>query len=126
MFIFLSLIIYYSIDNLQIFYCYTGLAFADVKTLLPKHLVPDNDGQLWIRKRRQKTGVMCNIPLLPQAIELIEKYKNHPHCELKGVVMPVFSNTCMNDYLRDIAALCNITKPLTCHTARHHPFSIAL
>jgi len=101
------------------FCCYTGLAFADVKTLQPKHLKTDNDGQLWIRKPRQKTGVMCNIPLIPQAVSLIEKYKNHPHCVLRGVVLPVFSNICMNDYLRDIAKLCGFEKPLTCHIARH-------
>lgn len=40
--------------------------------------------------------------------------------------MPVFSNTCINDYLRDIASLCNITKPLTCHMARHNNFAYQL
>ena len=102
----------------------TGLAFADVKTLKPEHIIADNDGSLWIRKPRQKTGVMCNIPLIPAAVSLIEKYKNHPHCAINGVVMPVFSNIVMNDYLRDIAKLCGFTKPLTCHVARHTAASV--
>lgn len=107
------------VRDVFVFCCYTGLAFADVKTLKPEHIMEDNEGQLWIRKRREKTGVMCNIPLIPQALELIEKYKDHPHCLSKDVVMPVFSNICMNDYLRDIAKLLNLNKPLTCHLARH-------
>jgi site-specific recombinase XerD len=102
----------------------TGLAFADVKTLKPEHIIADNDGTLWIRKPRQKTGVMCNVPLIPPAVALIEKYKGHPHCAINGVVMPVFSNIVMNDYLRDIAKLCNFTKPLTCHIARHTAASV--
>lgn len=36
------------------FCCYTGLAFADVHQLSKEHLVRDNDGNLWIRKARQK------------------------------------------------------------------------
>jgi len=107
------------VRDIFVFCCLTGLAFADVKTLKLEHLKTDNDGQLWIRKPRQKTGVMCNIPLMPQAVGFIEKYKNHPHCVLKEVVLPVFSNICMNDYLRDIAKLCEFNKPLTCHVARH-------
>lgn len=102
----------------------TGLAFADVKTLKPEHIIADNDGTLWIRKPRQKTGVMCNVPLIPPAVALMEKYKDHPHCSINRVVMPVFSNIVMNDYLRDIAKLCNFTKPLTCHIARHTAASI--
>lgn len=107
------------VRDIFIFCAFTGLAFADVKTLKPEHIKTDNDGQLWIRKPRQKTGVMCNIPLIPPAVALIGKYKDHPHCAIKGVVMPVFSNICMNDYLRDIARLCGFDKPLTCHIARH-------
>ncbi len=47
-----------------IFCCYTGLAFSDVKGLKQEHLATDNNGALWIRKSRQKTNNMCNIPLL--------------------------------------------------------------
>lgn len=37
-----------------LFQCWTGLAFIDVSELKPEHLVPDNQGNLWIRKARQK------------------------------------------------------------------------
>lgn len=114
------------VRDIFVFCCFTGLAFIDVKTLKPKHIIADNDGYLWIRKPRQKTGVMCNVPLIPPAVKLIEKYKDHPDCIIKGVVLPVFSNICMNDYLRDIAKLIGFSKPLTCHVARHTCATVVL
>lgn len=44
-----------------LFQCFSGLAFIDVSELKSEHIVPDNDGNLWIRKNRQKTNVMYNI-----------------------------------------------------------------
>lgn len=111
------------VRDIFVFCCLTGLSFADVKSLKSEHIKVDNEGELWIRKPRQKTGVMCNIPLLPPAIELIEKYKNHSQCIIKDVVLPVLSNICMNDYLKDIAELCGFKKRLTCHIARHMKYS---
>ena len=52
--------------------CWTGLAFIDVSDLKKEHLVPDNEGNLWIRKERQKTGIMCNVPLLDVPLDIIE------------------------------------------------------
>lgn len=49
------------------FCCLTGLAFMDVQQLKPEHLVADIHGKIWIRKARQKTKNMCNIPLLDEA-----------------------------------------------------------
>lgn len=101
------------------FCCFTGLAFTDIKQLKPEHLVKDNDGSMWIRKNRQKTKNMCNIPLLNTACQLIEKYKNHPECQKKNIIFPVPSNQRMNSYLKEIADVCGISKKLTTHVARH-------
>ena len=97
----------------------TGLAFIDVQQLTSEHITKDNNGALWIRKPRQKTGTMCNIPLLSPAISLIEKYKDHPECIKKGTILPVISNQRTNSYLKEIADLCGIRKRLSTHTARH-------
>ena len=48
------------VRDVFVFCAFTGLAFIDVKQLNPSHLVADNNGTLWIRKPRQKTGNMCN------------------------------------------------------------------
>lgn len=57
--------------------------------------------------------------MLPQAEEIIEKYKDHPSCIVKETLLPVLSNQKMNAYLKEIADLCEIKKELTFHIARH-------
>ena len=48
---------------------------------------------------------------------ILEKYKDI-HFE-NNMALPVISNQKMNDYLKEIAAICGIEKTLTYHVARH-------
>lgn len=96
----------------------TGLAFSDVKQLKEEHISIDNNGAMWIRKRRQKTNNMCNIPLLDIAQQILEKYKDHP-ARKNGALLVVPSNQKFNAYLKEIADLCGINKLISSHTARH-------
>ena len=107
------------VRDVFIFAAFTGLAFIDVQQLSPEHIVKDNNGNLWIRKPRQKTKNMCNIPLLDIPLEILSKYADYPACKKKGVLLPVPCNQKMNSYLKEIADLCLIKKNLTTHTARH-------
>lgn len=68
---------------------------------------------------RTKTGVMANIPLLPQAEKIIDKYNDHPKVLITGRLLPLISNQKVNAYLKEISVLCGITKELTHHCARH-------
>ena len=68
---------------------------------------------------RQKTKQEASIPLLPPALEIVEKYRDHPLCQSQNRVLPVISNQKMNAYLKEIADISGITKNVTCHTARH-------
>ena len=86
------------VRDIFVFCSFTGLAFADVQQLAQNHLVKDNNGAMWIRKNRQKTRNMCNIPVLSVAQRLIEKYQDYPDCIRKGVLLPVMSNQKMNAY----------------------------
>ena len=101
------------------FCCLTGLAFMDVQQLKPEHLVADIHGKIWIRKARQKTKNMCNIPLLDEAQKIIDRYREHPYCQTRGVLLPVCSNQKMNSYLKELADICGIPKNLSTHCARH-------
>ena len=107
------------VRDVFIFAAFTGLAFIDVQQLAPEHIVRDNNGNLWIRKPRQKTKNMCNIPLLDIPQEILRKYANHPTCRKRGVLLPVPCNQKMNSYLKEIADICMIRKNLTTHCARH-------
>ena len=105
-----------------VFSSFTGLAFIDVQQLAPEHIVEDSNGNLWIRKPRQKTKNMCNIPLLDIPLEILRKYAKHPACQKKNSLLPVPCNQKMNSYLKEIADLCLINKTLTTHSGSHSKF----
>lgn len=107
------------VRDIFVFCSLTGLAFTDVQHLKPEHIFRDMDGIYWIRKTREKTDNMCNIPLLDLPVKLIQKYQNHPECVRKGVVIPVPCNQRCNSYLKEIADVCGIQKTLSTHIARH-------
>lgn len=107
------------VKDIFIFCCFTGLAYSDVKKLSKDNIVIGIDGGRWIKIKRTKTDTRSNIPILPTAELLIEKYANHPDTENGGRLLPVLSNQKMNAYLKEIADLCEINKNLTFHLARH-------
>lgn len=96
-----------------LFGCFTGLAYIDIKTLQPEHLVKDDEGRIWIKKKRVKTGVLSRIPLLPMAKMILEKYKK------EDKLIPIQDASDINKYLKDIAIYCHIDKHITFHTSRH-------
>lgn len=107
------------VRDIFVFSCFTGLAYIDIANLSHHHLSIGIDGRKWIFICRKKTQESSNIPLLPPANAIIEKYKNNMQCEIKGTLLPVLSNQRMNSYLKEIADICGIKKELTFHAARH-------
>lgn len=107
------------VRDIFIFSCFTGLAYVDVRQLSRNHLSFGIDGDKWIFKNRQKTDTSSKIPLLPIALEIINKYENHPACANENRLLPILSNQKMNAYLKEIADVCGINKELTFHIARH-------
>ena len=107
------------VRDIFVFSCYTGLAYIDVANLTPQNIVVGMDGEKWIYTFRQKTDTRTNIPLLPPAMAIIEKYEEHTLCKVKNKLLPILSNQKMNAYLKEIATLCTINKELTFHIARH-------
>ena len=102
-----------------LFCCYTGLAYVDVAKLSSDNISTGIDGEQWLFIDRQKTGSSSNVPLLPPALAIIEKYRDHPEAVNKGLLLPVISNQKLNAYLKEIADICGIDKHLTFHVARH-------
>ena len=115
-----------NVRDLFIFSCFTGLAFSDIHGLRKEHIVEDSNGVRWIRKGRQKTKIMCNIPLMEVPLKILEKYSTNEYCRKHGVLFPVLCNQKMNACLKELADICGIKKTLTTHVARHTFATFAL
>ena len=107
------------VRDIFIFCCYTGLAYVDVEKLTREEITTGIDGEKWVWTSRQKTDSTTHRPLLPPALEILDKYKDDPQCLNRKRLLPVLSNQKMNTYLKEIADACKITKKMTFHTARH-------
>lgn len=106
------------VRDIYVFCCYTGFAFSDAMDLAPDHIYLSLEGERWICKNRNKTDTNENVMLLPIPELIIEKYKESPWRKIQGKLLPQLSNQRFNGYLKEIAAICEINKPLTSHTAR--------
>ncbi|MFY0624857.1 MAG: site-specific integrase [Reichenbachiella sp.] len=109
----------HKVRDLFIFICYTGLSYSDLADLKEDNLIKGIDGGLWLVIERNKTSVVTRIPLLEPALEILDKYKNRPDAQNQEKLLPVMSNQKMNKYLKEIATICKIHKPVTCHIGRH-------
>lgn len=104
------------VRDMFIFSCYTGLSYIDLCNLTRDDIKFAFDGKLWIMIKREKTGIDSNVPLLEIPKQILAKYEG----KLKdGKLLPVISNQKMNEYLGEIAQVCQIDKRITFHLARH-------
>ena len=102
-----------------VFSCYTGLSYVEISNLGYEHIHRGIDGELWISMRRQKSTESFSVPILPAALDILKKYKEHPEALMANKVFPPLSNQKTNQYLKEIASLCGIDKNISFHLARH-------
>ncbi|MCM4159052.1 site-specific integrase [Antarcticibacterium flavum] len=107
------------VRDLFIFSCYTGISYGDLMLLTPQNVSIGIDKKLWIVTRREKNGNQVKLPLLSNAIIILEKYKNDEDCQVNNSLLPLISNQKLNSYLKEIAITCKIKKNVTFHLARH-------
>ena len=98
------------VRDVFVFACYTGLGFADISRLMPSDFQTNDQNQIYLQKRRVKTGVIFTVPVLPLPLEIAQKYNYQ---------LPVISNQKTNSFLKEIQVLCGIEKNLTYYMARH-------
>ncbi|WP_055435774.1 site-specific integrase [Lacinutrix algicola] len=107
------------VRDLFVFSCYTGISYVDIMNLKPNNLVISIDGGNWIMTKRQKTDTIVKVPLLGQALDIVNKYKDHPSTAINGSLLPVLTNEKLNVFLKEVANFVGIQKNLTFHMARH-------
>ena len=108
-----------AVRDIFVFACYTGLSYSDISKLNINHLRKGNDKKEWIIIDRSKTKNRCRIPILPMAKEILKKYEDYPQNRIKGLLLPVLTNQKMNSYLKELGDICDISKSITMHMARH-------
>ena len=101
--------------DIFLFACYTGAAYCDLMELDKSHLVRDDEGSLWLKFNRQKTGVPCRVKLLPEAIRLMEKL----YSDERETLLPFMGYATYQSYLKALRLRAGISFPFTTHTARH-------
>ena len=101
--------------DIFLFACYTGAAYCDLMELNKSHLVRDDEGSLWLKFNRHKTGVLCRVKLLPETIRLMEKL----HSGERETLLPYIKYKNYQTFLKALRLRAGISFPFTTHTARH-------
>ena len=102
-----------------VFCAFTGLSYAEVRSFGPGDIITGIDGKKWVSKDRQKTGGDETLPLLPIALDLIEKYKKHPLCLKRNKLLPVPTNQQYNRCLKVIFSRMGFKIDPGSHDARY-------
>ena len=101
------------VQNMFVFSCFTGLCYIDIHLLKPEQIVEEENGILWVKTNREKTGNISNIPILEPAKKYIKTMYSK-----ERVFRPICNQT-VNTGLKKIAKKVAINKPITFHMARH-------
>ena len=100
--------------DLFLFACYTGVPYGDAVTITRENLVRDKNGDLWLKYKRVKNQMQAAVKLLPEALELIEKY----HDDNRETLFPHMECRALMEHMRGIGIRLGI-KGLRYHMGRH-------
>ena len=103
------------VRDMFLFACYTGTSYVDVVAITPDNLSKDDQGAPWLKYRRGKNGQLCRVKLLPEAVALIEKYKD----ETRATLFPVIPYQALKWCLTSIKMKVGIKGRLSYHMGRH-------
>jgi site-specific recombinase XerD len=101
--------------DLFLFACYTGTSYADVVRITKENLFTDEKGSLWLKYARKKTDYRARVKLLPEAIALLEKYRN----ENRETLFPMQSADMVKANMKGLRVMADIKEPVTYHSGRH-------
>jgi site-specific recombinase XerD len=106
--------------DMFVFTCFTGISYVDLYNLKHSDIQrQEEDGSLVIILKRQKTGVVSCIPLLPVARNILDRYRDSPFTGWGGKVFRMQTLTGMEKHLKAIAKVAGIDKRLTYYMGRH-------
>ena len=103
------------VRDLFLFACYTGVPYADAISITNDNLYTDDNGALWLKYMRKKNEHLGRVKLLPEAIDLIEKYRSDERKEL----FPMIHHPNLRRHMKGLRDLAGIKTDLVYHMGRH-------
>lgn len=101
--------------DLFLFACYTGTSYADTVSITEENIITDEEGNLWLKYRRKKNELLARVKLLPEAIALIEKYKD----ESRQTLFPKQHYATLRSNMKGLRIMANLSQDLVYHAGRH-------
>lgn len=101
--------------DMFLFSCYTGTAYIDTVSVTKDDLSTDDDGAWWLKYKRGKNGQLARIKLLPEAIALIDKYRD----DSRETLFPMIHNGTIKRNMQGIRILAGVKGRLHYHMSRH-------
>ena len=101
--------------DLFLFACYTGTAYADAVSVTRENLYTDDEGNLWLKYRRKKNELRASVKLLPEALALIDKYRDDD----RPTLFPMIRYSNMKRHMKALTVLAGVSGSLCYHQARH-------
>lgn len=105
--------------DLILFSSLTGLAFQDTTRLPKTCLEKKESGEIKLMRPRTKTSEYVEQFLSSFAIDILEKYKDHPRVCTSDFLLPSIDNSTYNKTLKILALKARIKMIVTTHTGRH-------
>jgi site-specific recombinase XerD len=75
----------------------------------------DEEGNLWLKYRRKKTKQTARVKLLPEAIALVEKYRD----KNRETLFPVQHYSILRGNMKVLGIMAGLTQDISYHMARH-------
>lgn len=101
--------------DLFLFACYTGTSYSDTVSITNENLFTDDNGELWLKYRRKKNEILARVKLLPEAIAMLDKFKD----DTRKTLLPVQEYSILRANIKSLRVLAGLTVDLTYHAGRH-------
>ena len=101
--------------DLFLFACYTGTSYADTVSITESNLSTDDNGEQWLKYRRKKNELLARVKLLPEAIALIEKYRDNN----RETLFPAQHYRTLRNNMKSLRVMSGMTEDLVYHAGRH-------
>ena len=118
----------FQVKHLFLFCVYTGLAYIDLEKSKEDDLVKDDNGMLWLKTFRQKSGSRVSVPLISNAVKSLNILRSGQFEIPPKKLLPVKSNVHLNYEIKQVCGLAGInnSEQITWHTARRSTSSLMM